>query len=594
MLALFVIIPLVIAAFIALLGRDLPEPIKYIALIASLVSLALVLAVNFNTTSSQSVTWFYLAGYLFQITTSTAPLNMLFLLIVAVMTPLVITYSIGFIRVPSEQSRYYFEMCVFAAAMMLFAMAADFMTMLIGWGLLGLASYLLIGFWYKKENAPAAARKAVTVVLIGDVLMMAAVMMLWGMYHTFGFAQIMAAPPVPAAWLPMLLMLIAAFTKSAQFPFHEWLLDAMEGPTPVSAFLHSSAMVKAGVFLVAVLLPLFASFHLLNVILIVGIVTAIIGATNALAETRIKRILAYSTIEDLGLMFVALGLNAVVAAMMLFLVQTFYKSLLFMSAGAIMKANGDEDRIDKVQSGTAGRPLLIATIIGVLSIAGIFPLSGFFGKAGIEASAAINIPIYLVLLVVGFASSVYMFRWLLLPLKKRFVSSRDVNPNFSFMPVQMLLPIYILAALVVAGSLAFVYLPGYLSAYGGIAKIFTPGNFLAETAAVAIGLALAYLVYFKSDGKKLAATHSSVYALLYNGVFVSAFYILVAKFFGALSSLVDAIDYEMYRFVRAVAGGVLGFAEVLRRLESGRANEYALAFLLGIIVMIILFAVVML
>ena len=593
MFALLVVVPLVFAAFIAMLGRELPEPIKYIALIASVISLALVVAVGFNALSSQSVAWFSLTGYVFYLTTSTAPLNMLLLLVVAIMTPLVMTYSIGFMRVPSEQGRYYFEMCIFAASMMLFAMAGDFITMLIGWGLLGVASYLLIGFWYGKEKAPAAARKAITTVLIGDVLMMMAMLMIWSLYHSFSFATIMSEPIVPAAWLPMLLILIAAFTKSAQFPFHEWLPDAMEGPTPVSAFLHSSTMVKAGVFVVALLLPLFASYHLLSIILIVGIVTAIIGAANALTETRIKRILAYSTIEDLGLMFVALGLNAIVAAMLLFVVQTFYKSLLFMSAGAMMRANNEEEQIDKLHSNTAGKPLLIATVIGVLSIAGVFPLSGFFGKAGIEASATTNMLVYLVLLVVGFASSVYMFRWLFLPLKKAAASSRDIGANFSFIPVQMLIPIYVLAALAVGGSLMYVYVPSYLSGYGRIAPVLAPASVAVETVVVMLGLALAYVVYFRRSGKRLADAHRLVYASLYNGVFVNAFYAGVARLFGTISSAIDTFDYELYRIVRALAAGVLDFAELLRRVESGQVNAYILVFLLGILAIIIVFAAVM-
>ena len=430
--------------------------------------------------------------------------------------------------------------------------------------------------------------------LIGDVLMMVAMLMIWNLYHTFSFAQILATPMIPAAWLPMLLILIAAFTKSAQFPFHEWLPDAMEGPTPVSAFLHSSTMVKAGVFVAALLLPLFAAYHLLNVILAVGVVTALIGAANALTETRLKRILAYSTIEDLGLMFIALGLNAVVAAMMLFLVQTFYKALLFMSAGAIMNANNEEEQIDKLQSSGAKRPLLIATAIGVLSIAGIFPLSGFFGKAGIEASAATNLPVYIVLLLLGVASSVYMFRWLFLPLKRTSANSRDISNNFLFTPVQMRLPIYILAALAVAGSLAFVYLPGYLSAYGSVAQVLAPANVVLETVTAVIGIAIAYLVYFKGSGKKLSATHSLAYGAMHNNVFVNAFYADLAILVMAVSSAVDSFDYEAYRFVKVLAKSVLGFAEALRHVESGQVNSYMLVFLLGVLAMIIFFAVLML
>ena len=216
--------PLIAAAFLALLLNSEPKPVKYIALAASVLSLLLAIAVNFNTVKMQSLTWFSLAGYAFPITTYTMPLNMLLLFIVAVMTPLIFTYSIGFMDAPSEQGRYYFEMCIFAASMMLFAISGNFITMLIGWELLGVTSYLLIGFWYRKEKAPTAARKAITTMLIGDALMLIAMLAIWNSLHTFDFIAVIRATPTASLQIAALLILVAAFTKSAQFPFHEWLL----------------------------------------------------------------------------------------------------------------------------------------------------------------------------------------------------------------------------------------------------------------------------------------------------------------------------------------------------------------------------------
>ena len=290
MLTILVIVPLLIAALISLFISKHPKYVKYVALAASLISLLLILNAFVSRGSIQTATWFTLSGYSFTLTTSTMPLNILLLSILGVMTPLILLYSIGFMNLPTEQSRYYTELLVFAAAMMLFAIAGDFITMLIGWELLGITSYLLIGFWYGKEGSATAARKAITTILIGDILMFSAMIIIWSSYHTFSFALILQQSTTSGLMpIALLLIIFAVFTKSAQFPFHEWLPDAMKGPTPVSAFLHSSTMVKAGVFLVAVLLPLFIAYHMLNIFLIFGLVTAALGVLNAISRIQHKK-----------------------------------------------------------------------------------------------------------------------------------------------------------------------------------------------------------------------------------------------------------------------------------------------------------------
>ena len=300
MLAILIIVPLVAAALLALLMRKLNSRlVGYVALAASIITLLLIFGAYLNQPQIQSINWFSVGGYLLQISTVIAPLNMILLLIVGIMTPIIITYSIGFMHVRSEQSRYYFELCLFAAAMMLFAISADFVTMFIAWELLGITSYLLIGFWHHNYGAAGAARKAITTILIGDMMMLAAILIIWSTYGTFSFSVILQQAGFHSAAMSaaLALIMLAAFTKSAQFPFHEWLPDAMKCLAPVSAFLHSSTMVKAGVFIVAVLLPLFAAYNMLHILLIFGIITAVLGITNALAETNIKRMLAYSTLD---------------------------------------------------------------------------------------------------------------------------------------------------------------------------------------------------------------------------------------------------------------------------------------------------------
>lgn len=584
MLALIVVLPLAIAALLALLLRT-GKKIGYISLAASVLSLLLAVYFVMHNPGLQSFEWFGAYGLSFSIATVLLPLNALMLLLVAVVAPLIIAYSIGFMDVPSEQGRYYFGMCAFAASMMLFAMAAGFITVLIGWGLLGITSYILIGFWYWHEKVPGAARKAITIALIGDALMLASMAVIWNIYGTFSFAAIMQQPAGAGLVMAMTLLALAVFSKSAQFPFHEWLPDAMEGPTPVSAFLHSSTMVKAGVFLLAVLLPLFEKAGLQWLLISVGLVSAVLGASNAIAETHIKRVLAYSTIEDLGLMTVALGFGSLAAAMLLFVVQTFYKSLLFLCAGAIMRANDNEENIYMMRSYTANRPLFIAALVGAASLAGVFPLAGFFGKVAVESSALHNLIVYAVLVVVGFASSIYSFRWFLVPLRP---GARSVlKGRYSSLPKAMLASVYILAALAVICAVAYVYLPGFLNSTGTAIGVSAIGT---ESAVMLAGIAIAYTLYYKSSSDVLTR-HSRVHALLLNGMAVNSAYLAITGATSAVSRAVYAADSSAYSFVRRTASSVSEIGSEMRLMVSGRTDMYAAAFVIGVIAIAILFAV---
>ena len=587
MLAISVIMPLVAAAFIAMMLHD-RRASGYVALAASLLSLLLVLYVLANNAGSQSVTWFVVAGFPFSIDTALQQLNALMLLLVAVITPIVLVYSIGFMNVPSERGRYYFEMCIFAASMMLLAISASFITMLISWELLSLSGYLLIGFWYRNERAPDAARNAVTTVLVGDLLMLAAMLLIWNAYGTLSFAAMLQQQASPAVAVALVLVMVAAFTKSAQFPFHEWLPDAMEGPAPASAFLLSSTMAKAGVFLLAVLLPLFARYDLLGILAIFGSITALIGVSNALAENRIKRMLAYSTMESLGLMTIALGFDALAAAMLLFIVQTFYTALLFMCAGAIMRANDNEDDMYKLRSSSIRVPLFIAMLIGAASVAGIFPLSGFFARSSIGTAASSNLFVSAILVLVGFASSLYMFKWVFVPMRTG--AHGAAKGFYGALPKSIQAAIYTLAALAVLSLFAYMYLPKFLGAPGAVALGIGTANAALESIAALAGLALACVLYLNIHPYNMK-THARLYAALYNGVLVDVFYLRAARAVTLLSNAVYAFDCALYAFMRGVAGAVAGFGSALRLMVNGRTDVYVSVFVAGAIAVIVLFMV---
>ncbi|MCL4372325.1 hypothetical protein M1373_03340 [Candidatus Marsarchaeota archaeon] len=589
MFGLIAIAPLVLASIIAALlsGRN-SRYAGPVTLAGSLGSLALILYITFGKiVAFQQIVWFSIKPFTYHIAVSMLPFNLVLLWLVGIITPLILLYSIGFISVNTEKPRFYFEMGIFAAAMMVFAMSANFITMFIGWEMLGITSYLLIGFWYGKEKAPTAARKAITTVIIGDIAMLSGMLLIWVAYGTFNFSSIIAAPESTVLPIAMGLILVAIFTKSAQFPFHEWLADAMEGPTPVSAFLHSSTMVKAGVFLAIVLFPLFLKAGLLEVILAIGLISAFIGASNAISSHHIKRILAYSTIEDLGLMFVAVGMGAIAAAILFFIVQAFYKALLFMSAGSIMRANGESEDIYKSFGSRYNKLLYIPMLIGVLSIAGIFPLSGFFGKVAIETSAQSNIYVYLLLLVIDFATSAYIFRWIFLhsrraPLKQE----SGLRTAYRDLPKTMLIAGATTSAFVIIAAISLLYVNGIAASYDYAASGIGIAASIIESIAIAVGLFISYKLFVLA--KPTGTIKKKAYYILFNSVAVNASYAFLAKAVLYFAEGIEVLDELIYGFFSAGGSGVLKLSSLMRKSVNGSTNVYIAALVAGIIIILLL------
>lgn len=573
---MLVVVPVIVAAVLSLLiGRRSRIAAAYTSIAASLVSMLIALyLVVYSQPLIHTFKWFQVGGYALSLATTTAHINMLLLLLVSIIAPLIMWYSLGFMDKKGEQARFFFEMNLFTASMMLFAVSANFILMFIAWGGLGVTSYLLIGFWYGKKLAPRAARKSITTIIIGDIAMLAAMIILWNTYGTFGFAQILGSAAAPGLYAAALLIVVAVFTKSAQFPFTEWLADAMEGPTPVSAFLHSSTMVKAGVFLSIILMPLFAKAKVLPVFLVFGSISAILGVMNAVSERHIKRILAYSTIEDMGLMFVAIGLNSLPAAIMLFVVQTFYKALLFMSAGSLMRGNDEQENIFRMSGASSNRLLFGTTLVGVLSIAGIFPFSGFFGKIGIGMSAP-NIFVYLVLAAIEFGSAVYIFRWLLVPMRNP--ADQRVSRKLKSLPRSMIAPGIVLAVMIAVADAAYVMLPKYLgSARTGIGIL----DAVVETIVVVFGFVVAYRIYRKSRRFVVRKDPSPV---LYNSRWVNSAYNGIAAFFLEVGAVLSYVDRGIYAGVYYAGRFVLYVGSELRRIVSGNVSVYVAGMVAGII-----------
>ena len=437
MIALVLLLPLFIALItMALINDKRAGIIRYIPFFASLVSLLLM---PFISSGESSLSWFSIAGHTFSITTIDSPINALLLLIVFSMASIIFVYSFGFMDALSEQKRFYMEMTAFEIAMAGFAMSGNFIMLFISWEFLSLTSYLLIGFWHSRESASRAARKTVTIIMIGDIALISAMVIFYTIFGSLNFITIITSiSSVPALYhnsflMGVFLLIIAIFTKSAQFPFQEWLPDAMEGPTPVSAFLHSTTMVKAGVFATLALLPLFMDTGYSSILLYFGILTATIATLNASRELHVKRVIAYSTIQELSLMIVAISSGAVLAGIYFFIVQSFYKALLFFSSGVMMKATDDED-LNKITGLRENKLLYFSTLFGALSLAGFFPFAGFFSSISITSTFSLseNFIIYLILSLISIGTSFYIFSWLLFVFE---YSCRDIPSPISISAV---------------------------------------------------------------------------------------------------------------------------------------------------------------
>jgi NADH-quinone oxidoreductase subunit L len=312
------------------------------------------------------------------------------LIVVGVVASAVIVFSIGYMHGDRGYSRYFALLSLFTAAMALLVVSDSLVALFVGWELVGACSFLLIGFWYDKPAAAEAARKAFLVTRVGDVGFLLGIAVLWvatGTVSITGILGEVGTMPAATVTLAALLLFAGAAGKSAQFPLHVWLPDAMEGPTPVSALIHAATMVAAGVFLIARMWPLFeASAVALQVILVLGTITALGAATVAVTQSDIKKVLAYSTISQLGFMFAALGVGAWGAAMFHLITHAAFKSLLFLCAGSVIHGSGTQE-MGEMGGLRRTMPITAACwFAGALALAGMPPLSGFFSKDAVLAS----------------------------------------------------------------------------------------------------------------------------------------------------------------------------------------------------------------
>jgi len=391
---------------------------------------------------------------------------------------LIVTYSVGYMEHEDGPSyaRFFTYMDVFIFSMLLLVLAGNFVFLIVGWAMVGLSSYLLIGFWYQRRSAVLAARKAFVMNVIGDVGMILGAFVLFVTYHTVTYAGVFAQLGVylpgqandlvlrshvdsPTLELAAFLLLVGAVAKSAQLPLHTWLPDAMEGPTPVSALIHAATMVTAGVYLVGRMHPIYdLASYAHGAVAIIGAATALVAATIAIVQTDIKRVLAYSTMSQIGYMFLAVGIGAYTAGFFHLLAHAFFKALLFMAAGNVI--HGMHDEQDMRKFGGLFRQLPRTSwsfLIGSLALVGVIPLVGFFSKEQILGAAlskpddTLALAVWVVGAVTALITGFYTGRMWWMAFGGKPSPERAVEHPHEARLV-MLVPVLILAALSVVGG----------------------------------------------------------------------------------------------------------------------------------------------
>jgi NADH-quinone oxidoreductase subunit L len=531
------------------------------------------------------------------------------LVVVNTVSLMVQVYSRGYMHADPGHSRYYAFLSLFTFSMLGLVIAGNLLLTFMCWELVGLCSYLLIGFWFHRPAAAAAAKKAFLVTRMGDIGFLVALLVLYGNTGTLNIVQLNDLASTGAIGLSVLTiaaigLFAGAAGKSAQFPLHVWLPDAMEGPTPVSALIHAATMVAAGVFLVARMYPLFsAAPDVLTGIAIVGGFTAIFAATMGLVMTDVKRVLAYSTVSQLGYMMVGLGTGGVAIGIFHLFNHAFFKALLFLGAGSLSHATGT---FDMRQMGGLRKalPTTFATfLIAALALAGVWPLSGFFSKEGILTSALDKNPLlFAVMLLTAFMTAFYIFRVLFMVFGGSYRGTE--HPHES--PRVMLIPMLVLAVLAI-GS-------GWLNATGGFDSFLShvethswvSGIFgvlehslsWASLLAAGLGIFLAYAIYAAAwlSPTKVRRFFRSAYAVFIHKYWLDDLYEnLLAR-----TLLYRGIFQGLSFFDRQVVDGTmnglgqvsLGAGRLIRRAQTGQLQIYGTAAFLGIIVLTLIMVLV--
>ena len=570
-----------------------------------------------------SLTWIALGNIPIEFGVLVNGLSLLMLLIVTGVGTLIFIYSASYMKDDKGYARYFASLSMFAFSMLGIVLSNNLIQTFIFWELVGLSSYLLIGFWFEKKEAATAGKKAFITTRVGDVGMMIGILLLFGLMSAKGLGSFnflvleknLAGAAIPATAMTAIGILIffGVAGKSAQIPLHVWLPDAMEGPTPVSALIHAATMVASGIFLLTRLFFLFeASPAALQMIAWIGIITAIIPATIAFAQNDIKKILAYSTLSQLGLMVLALGLKSPEAGMFHLTTHAFFKALLFLGSGSLIHAMHTQDIWDMNREGGLIKKMPVTSItflIATAALMGIPPLSGYFSKEEILGAVAhAHNPVLLVFSFLAvFCTSFYMTRLCTVvflspsaaPAPKKHHHDKHHAHHHGpahESPALMTVPLITLCVLsVIAG---FLPLKSFVSHHAHAA------HHAAWLPFVSVGLALAGLVFafILYRGKKAPAASEQSQApatfwnsLVLNKYFFDTFYdkVVINFFQENIARVSDWFERVVVveLIVNGLARATRNAGDLLRKLQTGVVQFYALVFAAGVTV--ILYAIIL-
>jgi len=537
-------------------------------------------------------------------------LSSLFLLIITGVGLLIHIYSASYMKDESKgyYARYFSYLNLFIFFMLLLVMGGNFVILFIGWEGVGLCSYLLIGYWFKNTEYNYAARKAFVMNRIGDLAFLIAIFMIIAKVGSVNFGDVFSAEGLqkltPSVTIITLLLFVGATGKSAQIPLYTWLPDAMAGPTPVSALIHAATMVTAGIYMIARSNLLYSLSDVTqNIVAYIGLATALLAATIALKQNDIKKVLAYSTVSQLGYMFLALGVGAYTAAVFHVMTHAFFKALLFLGSGSVIHAMSGEQDIRNMGGLSKKLKVTFFTFtIGCIAIAGIPPFSGFFSKDAILLSAFVKNPVlYGIALFTALLTAFYMFRLLFVTFTGKFRGTQEQEHHLHESPALMTIPLIILAVLSFAGG--FINIPEVFSSGGEKLTEFLspviaknegePVSHSTEYSLMGLStvliLATILFAWFKfknyqpKEEKGFGKVLENKWYVdeLYDKIIVNPLY----RFAGFLNNIFERFIID--GFVNGVGRAVNYGSRQIRLLQSGQVGSYVLLMVLSILLLLV-------
>jgi NADH-quinone oxidoreductase subunit L len=596
------LLSVVVITLFTLRSKTVSSLISIGAVVASFVlSLVFINANGMQFQGETVLNWLSIGGLNVDFGLKLDALSMMMLLVVTGVGGAIHIYSYGYMDEDRSKSRFFAELSLFTFSMLGIVLANNFLMMFIAWELVGVSSYLLIGFWFEKPSAGDAAKKAFITNRLGDFGFLFGILMVWGLLGSLNFStlqtSLLANPAAlgAGATLAGLLVFCGAMGKSAQFPLHVWLPDAMEGPTPVSALIHAATMVAAGVYMLCRTLFLF-DHDALQVIAYIGGFTSLLAALMAIQQNDIKRIIAYSTLSQLGYMVMAVGLSGPTAAMFHLTTHAFFKALLFLAAGSVILGMHHEQDIWKMGNLRKKMPVTFLTfLVGSLALSGIPPFSGFYSKDAIFAQALEqkNYLLFAVAVAVAGLTAFYTFRLFFVVFFGKEKSGHAEHAHES--PAVMTLPLVVLAVFAAIG--------GFIGITNNYGSEFTAGHetlsfaqqlteplhspvgmFIGIGVAVA-GIFLAFTLYKDASTDPLPAKLGVLATWMRDKFYFDELYeATVIRAHDFIAALADWIDRWIVEgaCIGLVRGGTDLTGRALRLMQTGNLQTYAFLFVLGV------------